>query len=435
MSRGAIFNTRSLSMDLLNQTILDSLIDQIAVVDKDGFIISVNKSWIDFSNKNQGDLSTNGIGKNYLDVCQDEVKQGIQSILQKGEGTFTFEYPCHSNTEKRWFLLRATPFLFGNGDYGAIISHVNITDRKLTELELSNREQRYRLIAEYSTDFISIHSSNGVFTYVSPICRPLLGFDASELLGKHIYEFLHPKDIEKISVAFEKKDIITVSYRIRCKNGKYIWFETKSQKVLASNGDDEEILCISRDVTKQRMKLLKLETEKELLQRTINLDELTGVYNRRLLNKELKRHCKNVVKHNVELSLLIVDIDYFKQYNDTYGHQQGDQCLIAVANTLTKNVRESDIVCRIGGEEFCILLPNTNKEIATSLAKRLCREIANLKIEHVNSNTSRFVTISIGVSSATKGTAIPSDGKKLISLADQALYKAKEQGKNRFVYL
>ncbi|MDP4084451.1 MAG: diguanylate cyclase [Bacillota bacterium] len=165
---------------------------------------------------------------------------------------------------------------------------------------------------------------------------------------------------------------------------------------MSIDGDDEEIICISRDVTKQKQQLMKLEKEKKSLQRTIYTDELTGLGNRRFFNTQLKILYKKYLQHHEIFSLLVIDIDYFKKYNDSYGHQEGDECLILVANTLKGNVRDTDFVCRIGGEEFCIILPNTNKERAISLAEGLCKKVEEMKIGHPNSNASQFVTVSIG---------------------------------------
>lgn len=426
-------------MVFLNQTIFDSLIDQIAVLDKNGYITAINKSWIDFSRENNGDLSKSGIGNNYLAVCPKEVSHGIFQVLKGIKEQFIFEYPCHNENEMRWFLLRVTPFtLDQDQNKGAVVSHVNITDRKLTELELKRNEQRYRLIAENSTDFISIHSVDGVYTYVSPNCYSLLGYESHEMLEQSACDFFHPDDIKDIKSSYDtvryRRDISTLTYRIRCKDGKYIWFETKCQIVASIGGDCEEIICISHDITKHKRQLVKLEMEKNSLQKKIHIDELTGLFNRRYFNKKLKEEYKQSLKHNKIFSLLAIDIDYFKKYNDTYGHQQGDECLIQVANTLKAYASDTGFVCRTGGEEFCIILPNMGKKSASSLAEKLCEKVEQLKIHHNNSNVSPFVTVSIGVATAIGKEFSYIEPKKLLLLADQSLYKAKEDGRNQVNY-
>ena len=424
----------------LSQAILDSLIDNIAVIDNQGIIISVNKSWIDFSRDNNGDLRSSYIGTNYLDVCQKEVKEGIKLILKGKETQYTYEYPCHTHQHLRWFLLRATPIVLNDhGQTGAVISHVNITERKIAELTLAQKEAHYRLIAENSTDFISTHTDDGVYTYASPICHLLLGYYPAELIGKSVFQFFHPEDQSKIKLFKEASskhyEIQTITYRMRCKNKKYIWFETKLQRLFDSDGLHEEVICISRDVTAQQIKLIELQAEKKLLQQKIYIDELTGIYNRRLFNKLLHEQFKEHRELNYSFSLLMIDIDYFKQYNDTYGHLQGDTCLMLVANTLKEHVRESDFVCRVGGEEFCIILPDTNKNEAITLATQLCKQIELLKILHVSSPASSTITISIGVSTIEKSQYTLVDAQTLLYQADQALYKAKENGRNNVMAL
>jgi diguanylate cyclase (GGDEF)-like protein/PAS domain S-box-containing protein len=420
-------------MHFNNQSVLDSLIDQIAVLDKEGEIIAINKAWINFSKENGGDLSRCGIGNNYLTVCQEEVRSGILQVFQGSVNHFTFEYPCHSDREMRWFLLRATPIAINqNGNNGVVVSHVNITDRKLAELQLKRNEERYRLIAENSTDFISVHTIEGMYVYVSPISRSLFGYKPTELLNQSAFDFFHPDDMDEIKSSYNKmlssEGIQTVAYRFLRKDGKFIWLETKSQKVLSTEGKSEEIICISRDITNHKRKIKKLE-------KTIYTDELTGLYNRRFFNLKLNEEGKQNGQIEKPLSLLVIDIDYFKKYNDTYGHQKGDDCLTLVAQALKNNVRETDPVCRIGGEEFCVILSNTRKEIALSIAENLCKKIEGLKIPHKASNVSKYVTISIGVTTISGTDFTQIDQNELFSLADQALYKAKESGRNQVNHL
>jgi len=134
----------------------------------------------------------------------------------------------------------------------------------------------------------------------------------------------------------------------------------------------------------------------------------------------------------LSFSLVVIDIDYFKKYNDTYGHRNGDMCLIKVADILAKGVRENDRVCRIGGEEFCIILPSTNKDEAISLAERVCRKVEALKIPHIKSDVSHYVTVSIGVTTANiSDDSVNVNQEQLFVIADKALYMSKRDGRNR----
>jgi len=169
----------------------------------------------------------------------------------------------------------------------------------------------------------------------------------------------------------------------------------------------------------------------EKLGELARLDGLTGINNRRVFDDVLEKEWYRCLRNKKELSILMIDIDWFKNYNDNYGHLEGDKCLIRIANKLKEIVtRNSDIVARYGGEEFVVLLPETSKKGAAQVAEKLRKSIEELNIKNELSSILNYVTISIGVA-----TLLPSNQNSLslLSLADQALYKAKELGKNRVV--
>ncbi len=156
-------------------------------------------------------------------------------------------------------------------------------------------------------------------------------------------------------------------------------------------------------------------------------DGLTELYNHRYFQDTLKKQLDTAMRYDQEFSLIIIDIDFFKKFNDTYGHQVGDAVLRTVAQILKKNTRATDYVCRYGGEEMSIILPQTSKEEAMVNAQRICDAVAKTPLK-VNNNTEVNITISLGVST------FPEDGnapQKLIECADKALYYAKEHGRNQ----
>jgi len=180
------------------------------------------------------------------------------------------------------------------------------------------------------------------------------------------------------------------------------------------------------------------ETQKELeksnkeLQRLSSMDGLTKIPNRRTFDETLEKEWRNSQRGHKQLSLLMLDIDHFKTFNDGYGHQGGDDCLVKVAQALHSSTdRPMDIVCRYGGEEFGVILPDTPIEGAQRVAEKMLENVANLKLKHEFSSTSDIVSVSIGVASC-----FPEDdklSKDLVSMADGALYEAKENGRNRAV--
>ncbi|WP_447739409.1 membrane-associated sensor domain-containing protein [Aeromonas veronii] len=158
-------------------------------------------------------------------------------------------------------------------------------------------------------------------------------------------------------------------------------------------------------------------------------DPLTGVANRRHFNIELDRALAHSQESGAPLSLILVDVDYFKRFNDHYGHQVGDMCLKEVAQALNRAVRTpSDLVARYGGEEFVLLLPNTDRQAAASVAQRLQDGLASLQLEHLASDVAPWVTLSQGIASNVSGEG----ASQLLERADQALYRAKESGRNQF---
>ncbi len=161
----------------------------------------------------------------------------------------------------------------------------------------------------------------------------------------------------------------------------------------------------------------------------IYIDGLTQIPNRRYLDLFLEQHWQEREKKTQNLALILCDIDFFKLYNDTYGHQAGDLCLRQVAQTIHKSLRSNDLAARYGGEEFVIVLPYADAQAAMIVAERICNRIRSLEIPHSSSEISDYVSISCGVVSTSMGTI--ASYKEFIAIADSSLYQAKEQGRDR----
>lgn len=178
------------------------------------------------------------------------------------------------------------------------------------------------------------------------------------------------------------------------------------------------------------MNHLKLKLQSDLLREMAMVDGLTGITNRRGFDERFAAARAHAIREQRPLSLLMIDIDYFKKYNDLYGHQQGDQCLRDVAQAIKAALyRPHDQACRFGGEEFAVLLPDTDETGALNVAERLHAAIAQLSIEHHASDTAKIVTLSIGAA-----VRLPSSAASLeqhLKWADEQLYRAKSEGRNR----
>jgi diguanylate cyclase (GGDEF)-like protein len=174
---------------------------------------------------------------------------------------------------------------------------------------------------------------------------------------------------------------------------------------------------------------LHAEVMSSELVRLSNEDSLTGLYNRRYFNDAIEREWERATRTHEPLSVIFVDIDYFKAYNDTYGHQQGDKALVEVSKILQSQLRRSaDVAARYGGEEFILLLPNTPKVGAQVVASNISKAVDTLKIAHRASKVADYLTLSIGISTWNQEAEV--DATKLIAQADMAVYQAKEQGRH-----
>jgi adenylate cyclase len=163
------------------------------------------------------------------------------------------------------------------------------------------------------------------------------------------------------------------------------------------------------------------------------IDSLTQAANRRYFDQYLQQQWQKCIIKKSPVALILCDVDFFKKYNDTYGHQAGDRCLQQVAVAMNQAVRDRDLVARYGGEEFVIVLSNTNAQEAIVVAQKICKQVSSLEIPHCNSEANQFVTLSCGVTSTIPN--ILSSPEQLIATADRALYDAKKQGRDRAVLI
>ena len=176
----------------------------------------------------------------------------------------------------------------------------------------------------------------------------------------------------------------------------------------------------------------ELENYRRLLEQQVRHDSLTGLANRRALDEQLEKEWKRAVRDTLPISALIMDIDFFKGYNDFYGHLEGDSCLQRVAQVLQLNVQRSkDMVFRYGGEDFVVLLPNTHLAEARQLAEKLCQALEHQEIENQASPLRGVVTMSVGVACMQPPHDGADNGHRLLENADTALYEAKRAGRNQ----
>ncbi|MEG3988447.1 PleD family two-component system response regulator [Microcoleus sp. S28C3] len=206
----------------------------------------------------------------------------------------------------------------------------------------------------------------------------------------------------------------------------YLQLQKQAEKIAEQNA------LLQQEIKDRKQAESALVEANIKLQCLASLDSLTGVANRRQFDESLNKDWQRMARDQLPLSLILGDIDYFKKYNDTYGHLAGDFCLQQVAQAISRAIkRPADILARYGGEEFAVILPNTKAEGALKVAEAMRHEVLDLKIAHPQSAVNKYVTLSLGVSSVVPQHT--SDPSILIAAADKVLYEAKEQGRNRSI--
>jgi len=189
---------------------------------------------------------------------------------------------------------------------------------------------------------------------------------------------------------------------------------------------------IQKDQTQLEIAAKKLKKLNKKLENASYTDSLTGLHNRRYFNFIYERELKRAKRNRTYITFMMLDIDYFKQYNDTYGHVEGDYALKSVSKVLQETLkRPSDYVFRLGGEEFGVLMSETDESSSAKLAREICDAVRGRGLKHENSKVGEFITISIGVVCCVADDAL--DEEILISRADEMLYEAKESGRNRYI--
>lgn len=189
------------------------------------------------------------------------------------------------------------------------------------------------------------------------------------------------------------------------------------------------VVWVARDVTAHKRKEQALEAEKERLEVMVGTDALTGLANRRRFDEVRTKEWRRACREETAISLLVVDVDHFKRYNDTYGHAEGDRCLAAVAGVIAASMRRpADFCARHGGEEFVVLLPRTDGDGARHVGEAIRAGVAALAMPHRRSEAG-IVTVSVGVAACARPHEAASDG--LFEAADRQMYRAKAAGRDR----
>ena len=536
--------------------IFDSLSENVAVLDRAGCIVDTNRSWKLFAQRNGQSDECRLQSENYVEVCDSslgasagEAKQaaaGIRGVLAGQIPEFSLEYPCHAPWKKRWFLMTVTPLQHDGVIDGAVVSHIQITSRKLAEAALVRYERAIAsssaLVSIIDRDFVYQLVNDSYLRVHSRTREEIEGRKVPQILGQDIFDESVKPNLERCfageTVQFEaclgtlgagnrcyavtyypyrerddsisgavvtatditeakqmREEIASSARRLSeaqrlAKVGSFekdyvhgtkSWSEefgrilgyeldqvdpdfnlfmhhihpedepgfkenfeaaqvrgqdfTTELRVRTAQGEEKHVSLICGfdlledggllrlhgamvDVTERRLAELRLE-------RLANTDELTGLPNRRHFLDLVRTEMARSRRYGKNLCVAMIDIDDFKKVNDVHGHGVGDQALRHVAETLMELRRVVDAAGRLGGEEFCILFPETGLTAGEAAAERMRKGLAESVLKH--QGLSLRLTVSIGLAQFEAGESLD----ELLRRSDEALYEAKGSGKNQ----
>ena len=301
----------------------------------------------------------------------------------------------------------------------------DVTERIKMMEKLTVSEEKYRLIANNMTDLVAIIDANGVVKYASPSSLKVLGNSSEYYENKSAFDFLHHEDLpdvlEKFNNVFSTKESSVIEFRVKHKTKGLIWIESKGSFFFDEEHGEPYLLFVAYSIGERK-------ALQEELKRMAFHDELTELPNRRLFQERMMQTLKEAKRRHQKCALLYLDIDKFKRINDHYGHSIGDELLQQFGKRVATCLRDSDTLARQGGDEFTILLPNIeDEENALVCARRI---VDCLQEPWTIAEQTFKTTSSIGIA------CYPRDGvtmDELMKRADQALYAAKENGRNTVI--
>ncbi len=400
------------------------------VITQDGKIVDANQNFMDLYGYDLSEL----IGKGPLDVITPKDRERVLKLvlacderpfffqgLRKDGSTFTGE------ARGKRILYRGLP--------ARVSAMHDVTERLAMEQSLSESEARYRDLFDNATDLIQSVAPDGKLLFVNRAWKETLGYSDAEISHLSLLQIIHPdsrqhclemfgrvcagEKLGAIEAVFVTKDgrkiIVEGSSSCQFKDGHPISTRSIFHDITRRREDENKIAA-------QQQKLAEANARLEVLATT---DGLTGLKNRRAFEDYLHHEFARAQRHGTALSVLLLDVDNFKSYNDTFGHLAGDAVLRCVAELLTAASRATDIVARYGGEEFVVISPDTEHDGAIALAHRCRRAIESAPWEERN------ITASCGIATFATSTATATI---LVEAADAALYQAKVNGRNRVVH-
>ncbi len=428
----------------LNQTIIKASVFGIIAINDSGFCILANQAAAEIFDESVEKLLIQNFNKMEYWI-NSGFKKSAEEVLSNGDEKQTDIHLVKDSGIDIWLDCFFSRFKSKGKPHLLLIIN-DITERKRAENMLKMSEERLKLALFAANQGLYDTNLKTGEMIVSPEYARMLGFDSETFLENYEtwVERMHDDDRERVETYYQSclnGEILTfhIEFRQKTKSGQWRWILSQGNIVEWDNeGSPLRLMGTHTDISdrkKMEEELIQariaLEEANRVLEKLSNTDALTGIANRRYFSEVFEKEWYRAKRNSKPISLIMMDIDFFKLYNDYYGHLKGDDCLKSVAMAINHSVRRTtDITARYGGEEFVTLLPDTNLEGAKIVAENIHENIERLQIEHLKSTVNRFVSVSLGIA-----TILPIDNQEyteLIEKADKALYKAKEMGRNRF---
>ena len=408
------------------RALLDAIPNPVYFKDREGRYQAYNRAWAELFG-----AESDWIGKTAFDVFDEgmarEHHERDRPLLERPSSTTYEALVASLEGDTRQMLYNKVSFVDQKGDVAGLIGIItDVTRYKETERALEASEARFRVLTESSIDLISVVDEDGTMQYQSAALRHLLGYDPADTIGKNVFDLVHRDDLEHVRAAFrrigETRQLTEpVEFRLRHRDGSWRTFESLGTNCM-NNPHIHGIVWNSRDVTDRKV-------IQQRIQHLAYHDNLTGLPNRGLLQDRLARAIARAERSGRKVAVLFIDLDNFKNINDTLGHDVGDELLRQVSRRLTDCVRLEDTIARQGGDEFIVLLDQLEDGRNASI---VAQKVLNaLRQPLTLGGTEQHVSGSVGIA------VYPEDGRDaqtLMKNADTAMFHGKSLGKNTYQY-